>query len=680
MRHDNVEFSGKYIQLPNVSSAVRDGLGLTGLGYTIFNTDTHVTETFNGTSWVAGGGGSTGSGSQGSTGAQGVQGATGFQGTTGLQGTQGATGVRGATGPNGVQGVTGIQGAIGSSGTQGITGTQGGQGTTGIQGTQGNTGTQGLTGYQGSTGTQGVTGPQGVTGSQGATGLQGSTGTAGYTGIQGTQGSTGLAGAANSVTSNGVTGLGSSPAPLGLSSNQILPYATVSHGAAGVTGLVLSSTAITASMPVTVGTTGAATITLTAPTANVAAITFNGGLTAGGGGSVGKASSGSDLVYVTNNQAAGVVLQAGGATVLTASSTAVTVSVPIYATKFITPNNALFADSGTYACMWGQGLTPDLTNFSFLINKTGSATILNASSVGSMDLRIGNLSRILITDTVITASVPLVGKYYACNSVLGDVQDGAPWYGVGYSTVVSGGGFLTQLAGYNGVRVRSSTATLDVLPASIIASVPIAIPNAYSAATALDIAGGKVFKATTSPMLQLQPDATVAGMLAISNSATVAGVYAYNQDLSTWYALSLRGSTTTITGGSGILTVAPASVGSNVPVTSPAFCTNILQSSNVSSPYTWSTAGGAGVWFLGIITGSFTVTITGQLAGMETFVYGYTNVASLSITYALAGVTFQFDKSNSSQANTYSVALTQNAFFTHRLTWLTTAVCRIHLV
>jgi hypothetical protein len=114
--------------------------------------------------------------------------------------------------------------------------------------------------------------------------------------------------------------------------------------------------------------------------------------------------------------ATGTVFEAKSTTTskLLITNTAITASVPIYATQFITPNNAILADSGNYACIWGQDLTPDLTNFSLLINRTGTATVLNASTAGSLDLRSGNVNKVVITDTAITASVRIIAP--ACTT------------------------------------------------------------------------------------------------------------------------------------------------------------------------------------------------------------------------------------------------------------------------
>lgn len=118
------------------------------------------------------------------------------------------------------------------------------------------------------------------------------------------------------------------------------------------------------------------------------------------------------------------------------------------------------------------GTVGNATDF-YAMSPAGAMFIGSQTAGQAIHLKIAAVEPMTLTNAAITASVPLVGKYYACNSVLGDVQDGAPWYGVGYSTVAAGGGFLTQLAGYHGVRIRSSTATLDVLPTLITASVPI---------------------------------------------------------------------------------------------------------------------------------------------------------------------------------------------------------------
>ena len=53
MRHDNTEFKGRYIKLPNVTTAERTALSVSTPGYVLLNSDTGLVETFDGTAWAA---------------------------------------------------------------------------------------------------------------------------------------------------------------------------------------------------------------------------------------------------------------------------------------------------------------------------------------------------------------------------------------------------------------------------------------------------------------------------------------------------------------------------------------------------------------------------------------------------------------------------------------------------
>jgi hypothetical protein len=107
---------------------------------------------------------------------------TGPQGPVGPQGPagpQGATGATGATGAQGATGATGPAGAKGDKGDKGEKGDKGDTGATGAQGLQGLKGDKGDIGSAGAMGPQGPAGPQGLTGAQGAKGDAGAQGPAG---------------------------------------------------------------------------------------------------------------------------------------------------------------------------------------------------------------------------------------------------------------------------------------------------------------------------------------------------------------------------------------------------------------------------------------------------------------------------------------------------------------------
>ena len=107
----------------------------------------------------------------------------------------------------------------------------------------------------------------------------------------------------------------------------------------------------------------------------------------------------------------GVITVASGsiAGAIAVTSTTATVNVPIYATKFYTPNNGAMLDNSTYFGIWGQALTPDTTNYSFLTSRTGSFTNLNTVSGGTQSFRIANTEVLGLSSTAATFSVPVVG-------------------------------------------------------------------------------------------------------------------------------------------------------------------------------------------------------------------------------------------------------------------------------
>lgn len=172
---------------------------------------------WNGTIWVAVGGGT--SGTQGQMGPPGIDGSDGYQGDIGPIGLQGAAGAPGPTGERGVPGSQGDDGfdgpmgppgntgAAGSSGSSGSDGQQGPPGLEGLDGADGPPGLTGLTGlpgqqgppgFQGDEGEQGPYGPPGnigPTGSQGLTGIDGLLGRPGYDGNDGDMGPPGYTGA-----------------------------------------------------------------------------------------------------------------------------------------------------------------------------------------------------------------------------------------------------------------------------------------------------------------------------------------------------------------------------------------------------------------------------------------------------------------------------------------------------
>jgi hypothetical protein len=125
-------------------------------------------------------------GPQGPRGPVGPQGA---QGPVGPRGPKGEAGPQGPQGPQGAKGATGPQGATGPAGAKGDKGDKGDKGETGEKGEKGDTGPAGAVGPQGEAGPQGITGAQGPQGAQGEAGPQGPPGLptltlgAGYLGI-----------------------------------------------------------------------------------------------------------------------------------------------------------------------------------------------------------------------------------------------------------------------------------------------------------------------------------------------------------------------------------------------------------------------------------------------------------------------------------------------------------------
>jgi Collagen triple helix repeat (20 copies) len=98
---------------------------------------------------------------------------TGPQGPAGAQGATGATGPQGATGPAGPAGAQGDKGDRGDKGDTGATGAQGPQGLKGDKGDKGDIGPAGAMGPQGPAGPQGLPGAKGDKGDAGAQGPAG---------------------------------------------------------------------------------------------------------------------------------------------------------------------------------------------------------------------------------------------------------------------------------------------------------------------------------------------------------------------------------------------------------------------------------------------------------------------------------------------------------------------------
>ena len=219
----------------------------------IFTADNGVVYYYDGTKWIAQGGGgipgatgATGIGDTGATGATGSDGATGatgtgVQGSTGATGSAGATGPQGSTGPTGATGSSGVQGSTGSTGATGApgaTGSTGPQGATGVQGSAGASGATGSTGPQGSTGATGATGGQGATGTAGSNGATGATGTDGATGAtgMGVPGNDGATGATGTPGADGATGLTGATGQ-----DSTVPGATGATGPAGTSVTIIGS-------------------------------------------------------------------------------------------------------------------------------------------------------------------------------------------------------------------------------------------------------------------------------------------------------------------------------------------------------------------------------------------------------------------------------------------------------
>ena len=534
MRLSNVEFQGKWIQLPSVTTAERNALGLTGLGYMLFNSDTHTVETFNGVSWGAS-----------------SSGATGAQGSTGQLGTQGATGVTG---------VTGIQGAVGQTGLAGSTGSQG------------LTGLQGFTGFQGSTGAPGYTGVYGQTGTTGVTGAQGATGVASVT------------------TNTTLTGSGTAGSPLGVS----IP-AVRNNPSAGtildvqtnaVSKLKVTDTAITGTVPTSIITaSGSSSLTITAPWPNVAAIVFNGGLTAAGSGSIGKASGGSDLIYVTNNQAVGVALQAGGSSVLTAASTAITASVPMAVTaKTLSVGTSRTSDSlaGTYDAVIELGANSALANkvvsASQTITRLTNGIYLDATGDKTISTNYGVLYEAASTSTQAGS-----GHYF-------------------YGTTTQGVGTAST---YQTILSMNTTA--------VTASVPITLGSTNQAKLSCTNAGVIEVSAIGSPpQIELQ-----------SIGITSAALTAIDRVNGQWRPLAIGALSYSLkTSGAERIAITDTAITASVPIKTAA---NIVLQ-DTSSGY-------AGIWGQSVGTPSLTnYAFLSRNTGADTYMNG-----TLSVSIAVAG-------------------------------------------
>ena len=378
MRFINVEFTGKWMKLPEVTSSERDSIVGARKGYTIFNGDTLSIETYNGTIWTASGGGSGG--------ATGLRGATGTQGTPGALGATGASGVIGATGVNGSIGGPGVTGAQGYTGSNGVAGANGATGLQGLIGLQGFTGVNGTTGLQGYTGTAGQTGVTGVTGSGGATGLRGLTGLSGSTGTAGATGIPGLNGLNGS--GQGLTGLGTPNTVAKFGTTGSLANSSITDNGSTV---LVSAAMLTASLDSTTnrdiyvgGGTGIASHLYCL---NAAGISWNATLTR-------DAATGKHDLSVNG---------------LNASSSAVTASVPLK-----TAANVQILDStGGYGGVWPGNVTPNIVdNYTLLTRNTtfGYDVYLNANNAtsGAVTLSVAGASKLVTNNTSVTASVQTI--------------------------------------------------------------------------------------------------------------------------------------------------------------------------------------------------------------------------------------------------------------------------------
>jgi hypothetical protein len=334
----------------------------------------------------------------------GIQGVQGVPGPMGPQGIQGLKGDKGDQGDQGIQGIQGVQGLKGDKGDKGDTGDVGPQGPIGLTGAKGDQGIQGVKGDTGDIGPEGPQGPQGDQGPVGAAStVPGPIGPQGPIGLQGPEGAQGIQGPQGLRGFDGPQGVAGPAGPKGDTGDQ---------GPQGIQGPIGP-----------IGPQGPQGIQ-------------------GPQGATGSAASINDVQGLTaaleekmpktgGNFTGGVTI--GGNLVASANT---------------------FPTFSQVRTQYGNGTagTVYFGNGDKYLNYDGSNYSLNGG-----DFYLNSNAALITGGPLIANRVHLMGRY--------DFTGGAPWYGMGVldeGVITAGVGSGIQVAGYYGLRLRSSTHYIDL--------------------------------------------------------------------------------------------------------------------------------------------------------------------------------------------------------------------------